>query len=207
MALDTANTGASTAGVKHDAGKAPWELLPWDAVEQVVRVLQFGANKYAARNWEKGIAYSRLFGAMQRHGKSWFQDREELDPETGLHHLAHLTCETLFALAHVLRGTPNLDDRPVARDTLPPEAEPTEVEVEIVEQQYTPIGGVELVVEYQGHMLGDRVCVVSLGSAQFLNDDEYILGEVIGWCGIFVGLDSGDLGLLFLVKLDGCDDL
>lgn len=89
--------GAS--GLKYDGGKPPWHLLAWDAIRLVVLVLAFGAKKYADRNWEKGIAHSRTFAAAQRHMFSWYQDREDTDPETGIHHLAHAICELMFALA------------------------------------------------------------------------------------------------------------
>lgn len=106
-----------TAGTKHDQGKAPWHLVPWDALEQVVLVLRFGAQKYAERNWEGGIVYSRLFAATQRHLLAWWQNREEKDPETGLSPLAHAACDVLFLLAHAARGTPELDDRPQVQTT------------------------------------------------------------------------------------------
>jgi hypothetical protein len=99
------------SGTKHDGGKLPWHLLPFDAIEQVVRVLDFGAKKYAPRNWEKGIAHSRVFAAAQRHLTSWWRG-EDNDPETGLSHLAHAACCTLFMLAFVTRKTPGVDDRP-----------------------------------------------------------------------------------------------
>lgn len=100
-------------GKKFDGGKLPWDLLPYDAVAEIVRVLQFGAQKYDSRNWEKGIVLSRLFAASQRHGIAYWQQREDLDPETGIHHLAHRICEDLFALAFIVRGRTDLDDRPV----------------------------------------------------------------------------------------------
>jgi hypothetical protein len=129
-------------GVKFDADKLPWDLLPWDAVEEVVKVLAFGAKKYAPRNWEKGITHSRTFAATQRHLVAWFQRGEDLDPETGLDHRAHAICELAFSLAFSLRaqdgqeialpdgGTGPLDDRPRVRDTERPpaasEAEPVQ---------------------------------------------------------------------------------
>ena len=99
--------------LKKDAGKLPWHLLPYDALEEVVKVLQFGAQKYSDRGWEQGIPYSRVFSAIMRHAKSWWQG-ESRDPETGLSPLAHLACEVLFILAFELRGMRReLDDRPV----------------------------------------------------------------------------------------------
>jgi hypothetical protein len=39
--------GDNTLGVKHDKGKPQWDLLPWKEMEDVVKVLTFGASKYA----------------------------------------------------------------------------------------------------------------------------------------------------------------
>lgn len=98
-------------GVKDDSAKLPVELLPYDALLEVVKVLQFGAKKYAPRNWEKGIPVSRVFAAAMRHAWALFNG-EDNDVETGLSHAAHLACESLFWLAFVIRKTPNTDDRP-----------------------------------------------------------------------------------------------
>jgi hypothetical protein len=40
--------------VKYDSGKADWSLMPWEAVEEINKVLEFGAHKYAAHNWQQG---------------------------------------------------------------------------------------------------------------------------------------------------------
>lgn len=86
-------------GVKYDAGKEPWSLLPWDATTLVVRVLDFGARKYAPDNWRKvPDAPSRYFDASIRHLSAWRRG-EKLDAETGLPHLAHAACCVLFMLA------------------------------------------------------------------------------------------------------------
>lgn len=103
---------SDSGGKKLDGGKDPWHLLPTDAVRQVVRVLAFGANKYAERNWERGIAHSRTYAATLRHMTSWWEG-EDNDPETGISHLAHAACEVLFALAFTVRGS-DVDDRPRA---------------------------------------------------------------------------------------------
>lgn len=97
-------------GKKFDNGKAPWDLLPFDAVEQIVRVLEFGAGKYGAYNWSKGMDHSRLFAAAMRHLTAHWRG-ENADPETGLSHLAHAGCCLLFLIAYQLRGDGH-DDRP-----------------------------------------------------------------------------------------------
>jgi hypothetical protein len=97
--------------LKLDYGKLPWHLLPWDAVAEVVKVLQFGASKYRDRGWEEGMEYSRLFSAGQRHGIEWFQKRKRTATDSKLHHLAHKACNDLFLLAYELRKI-GKDDRP-----------------------------------------------------------------------------------------------
>jgi hypothetical protein len=106
-------------GRKNDGGKDPWHLVPWDAVRGIVRVLEFGAIKYEARNWEKGMDWSRCYAALQRHLVAWFQDREKRDPETGYSHLWHAGCCLLFLIAYEIRGVGN-DDRPVTEKSKPP---------------------------------------------------------------------------------------
>ena len=105
-------------GTKHDTDKDPWDLLPWDAMCEIVKILAFGAKKYAPRNWEQGIGYSRLFAATQRHITSWWA-RQDNDLETGRSHLAHAACCVCFLLTFALRGRTDLDDRPEAPPAQP----------------------------------------------------------------------------------------
>lgn len=83
------------SGTKHDTGKLPLHLLPTDALEEVARVLSFGAAKYSERNWETGMAWSRLYAAALRHLWAWWRGADR-DEETGLSHLAHAACCVLF---------------------------------------------------------------------------------------------------------------
>lgn len=84
-------------GIKHDEGKLRWGLLSFQAVQELVKVLTFGAGKYGDRNWENGINYDRVYEAALRHLTSWWM-REDRDPETGLNHLAHAMCCIMFLL-------------------------------------------------------------------------------------------------------------
>lgn len=98
-----------TEGRKDDSGKPPWDLLPYDALDDVVAVLMYGATKYAPRNWEAGMRWGRLFAAAMRHMRAWWGG-EDSDPETGLPHLAHAACCILFLLAYMKRKA-GIDDR------------------------------------------------------------------------------------------------
>lgn len=97
-------------GRKDDGGKDPWHLMPWDALRGISKVLAFGANKYAARNWEQGMAWSRCYSALMRHMTAWWEG-EKADPETGYSHLWHAGCCILFLIAFEIRGKGE-DDRP-----------------------------------------------------------------------------------------------
>lgn len=97
-------------GIKYDKDKIRWDLVPYDAVSEIAKVLTYGAVKYAPRNWERGMSWSRVFGALQRHLTSWFQGKD-IDSETGLSHLAHAGCCLLFLLAWESRNH-GADDRP-----------------------------------------------------------------------------------------------
>lgn len=103
---------SQSVGLKYDRDKLPYDLLPYDALDEVVSVLRYGAKKYTARNWENGIHYSRLYAATIRHMKAFFQEREDIDPESSELHLAHAGANILFLLALHKRGSYQFDDRP-----------------------------------------------------------------------------------------------
>ncbi len=107
---DPVTPASNSAGVKYDTHKLPHHLLPFDAIEELTEILAFGAKKYAPRNWEKGMAWSRLFSATMRHLIAWWMKRGT-DPDTGRSHLAHAMCCIAFLLAYELRGA-GTDDRP-----------------------------------------------------------------------------------------------
>lgn len=96
------------AGIKHDAEKVRMDLLDPVAIEQLAAVLTFGAQKYAAHNWRKGIDFSRLSAATLRHVFA-FMRGEDLDPESGLPHIAHAMCCCMFLLGLAPRA--EFDDR------------------------------------------------------------------------------------------------
>ena len=87
------------AGMKFDSGKLDYTLVPWDGMDEVVKVLEFGAKKYARDNWKKvEHAETRYLAAAFRHIIK-YNEGELTDKETGLSHLAHATCCMLFLLA------------------------------------------------------------------------------------------------------------
>lgn len=98
--------------VKADEDKARFDLIPADALYRVAYVFTHGAKKYKPHNWEKGLEWSRIYAAAQRHLNS-FWIGYDVDVESGLHALAHAAADVLMLLHYVLaeRGT---DDRTFA---------------------------------------------------------------------------------------------
>ena len=97
-------------GVKHDEGKLRFDLLSPAANAGLAAVLTYGAQKYEDRNWEKGLNYSRVYAALQRHLNAWWAG-EEVDEESGLSHLDHAACCIHF-LSHFDKMETGTDDRP-----------------------------------------------------------------------------------------------
>jgi hypothetical protein len=101
--------------IKFDAGKPRMSLLSQLWLWGVASVLTFGEHKYAAHNWRLGLKQSKCLDAAMRHITA-FMDGEDLDPESGLHHLDHASCCLMFARElHVTH--PKLDDRWKRRPT------------------------------------------------------------------------------------------
>lgn len=90
------------SGIKYDDGKLEWHLLPIGAIEEVIKVLQYGSKKYGEGNWKKVEPFNkRYYNAMMRHLVAFygddFSDGEEFD-ESGYRHIAHAVCCGLFLL-------------------------------------------------------------------------------------------------------------
>lgn len=100
----------SHQGTKFDGDKPRMDLIPASTLWALATVLTFGAKKYAARNWEKGIAWGRVFAALMRHLWSWWCG-ESKDKETGYSHLWHAQCCLSFLIEYESTH-PELDDRP-----------------------------------------------------------------------------------------------
>lgn len=99
-------------GVKYDQDKLPYHLLPPELMEAVADILDFGQKKYAPRNWEKGMKWSRVFSSLMRHMWKWWNG-ETNDPETGKSHLWHAGCNIAFLIAYEARKVGE-DDRPIS---------------------------------------------------------------------------------------------
>ena len=87
-----------TEGRKDDTAKDRWDLLPLEAVRAAVRVLTFGARKYADRNYLRvDSAEDRYFAALMRHLVAR-RTGQVADEETGEDHYAHAMANLLILM-------------------------------------------------------------------------------------------------------------
>lgn len=85
-------------GTKYDSGKVRFSLVPSKSQLAVVKVLEYGAQKYSPDNWRYvDDIPTRYYDAMMRHVYA-YRAGEPLDPESGLPHLAHAICCLMFIM-------------------------------------------------------------------------------------------------------------
>lgn len=110
MSVGDVNSTERGSGARFNDGKPDWSLMPMHLLEGTVRVWMYGAKKYAAWNWAKGMAWSIPYACICRHLWAYWWKGESHDPESGEHHLDHVICNVLM-LKHFERSYPEGDDR------------------------------------------------------------------------------------------------
>jgi hypothetical protein len=86
------------------------DLLPWGELHDVAQVLKHGADKYGIRNWRQDrIKCSTYIASTARHLAAWATG-EDLDPDSGYHHLTHVIAG-LFIVLDAKRFDTLIDDR------------------------------------------------------------------------------------------------
>lgn len=94
---------------KFDQDKAPLGTIPGVALEQEALAFKHGAKKYGQWNFKKGMDWTRLIDASLRHIVA-FKEGENLDPESGYHHLGHARACLSMLLDYYYKELGN-DDR------------------------------------------------------------------------------------------------
>lgn len=84
---------------RFNEGKPRWSLVHYESLVPMIRVLEFGAKKYAPFNWQKPMDLKEILESMQRHLAALF-DGEENDIESGVSHMGHIQCNAMFYNYH-----------------------------------------------------------------------------------------------------------
>ena len=85
-----------TGGLKFDAGKLRYSLIPPEATAALAEVLTFGARKYAPNSWQTvPNAPERYLDALMRHLEA-YRSGDLIDSESNLPHVYHLLCNAAF---------------------------------------------------------------------------------------------------------------
>lgn len=84
--------------IKDGTGKLRWSLLPFRELQEVVKILEFGANKYSPEGWKTVNDFGNIYtNSLLRHTAKFIMGYE-LDDEMNLDHLAAIACNALILL-------------------------------------------------------------------------------------------------------------
>lgn len=97
--------------------KPPLDLIERDAMVELAWAMKNGADKYGVGNYRTvGTISARVYvAAIMRHAMAWL-DRENLDPDSGINHLAHVMANVNVLYGAIAAGT-FVDDRGPAKLT------------------------------------------------------------------------------------------
>jgi hypothetical protein len=95
--------------LRYNEGKDEWKLVHFLSLVPMVRVLMYGAKKYAPDNWKKQMSKEIILNSLMRHATS-LMDGETHDRETNLHHIGHIMCNCMFYAFHYVFNSSNNPD-------------------------------------------------------------------------------------------------
>jgi hypothetical protein len=100
------NYGENAAVREPSTGKGRPDLISPFALTRLAKWYELGSMKYADRNWEKGMNFSRYTASMFRHVIAWMMGREDED------HLAAIAWNAFAIMHHQELNELNWDDMP-----------------------------------------------------------------------------------------------
>ena len=108
---------SSTGALREALGVPYFRQIPLEAVAAAAASLEYGAEKYAHRNWEKGLPWQQMIDSLKRHIDD-FERRKDYDdgPDgSGLHQVCMIMASAMMLSSSVVRGVGE-DDRMPAPD-------------------------------------------------------------------------------------------
>lgn len=98
-------------GSRFNENKTRYDLLAKHALKNTADVFAFGSKKYGENNWERGMKWTTILSSLERHLHA-IKRGEDYDPESGLLHISHLTCNSLM-LGEYYKIYPQGDNRKI----------------------------------------------------------------------------------------------
>lgn len=82
-------------------------------IKEISTISKLGVKKYGMYNYRNGLEVSRIFNALCRHWIKIFLDPQGIDPESGVHHMAHVFANVYILWANIA----NNDMREVSNES------------------------------------------------------------------------------------------
>lgn len=104
---------ASSTGAMREAMNVPYmRQLPLEALAAGAAALEYGANKYSNRNWEKGLPWQQMIDSLKRHIDDFERGHnfDDGDGGSGLDQVCMIMASSMMLAASVVRGIGE-DDR------------------------------------------------------------------------------------------------
>jgi hypothetical protein len=114
--IKTENTKPTNPKDSCGIKKVPMSGMPMNVLMEAGLVKLHGDLKYGRFNWrEAGVRGSVYYDAALRHLAAWYEG-EDIDPDSGIHHIAHAICGLSVLRDSIIRDNWS-DDRPPPSDT------------------------------------------------------------------------------------------
>lgn len=86
--------------------------LPMVGLIHGAHAMMYGASKYGPYNWRGNAVVASIYiDATMRHLAAWFDEKEEIAKDSGVHHLGHVLANMAILLDAMETGN-LMDDRP-----------------------------------------------------------------------------------------------
>ena len=110
---------ASKSGAQREALGVPYmKQLPLEALAVGATALEYGAKKYADRNWEKGLPWQQMIDSLKRHIDDFERghDYDNGPDGSGLPHICMIMAGAMMLSTSVVRKIGEDDRMPAVAD-------------------------------------------------------------------------------------------
>jgi Domain of unknown function (DUF5664) len=111
-----------TGAMREKLDNVPYDLVPIELIEATAEALEYGAKKYNANNWKKGLPILQVCASIVRHCFALMKG-EVIDPDSGVPHVGHICANAAFLATYSKSGPWDYRPRDKMVDVKKPEAE------------------------------------------------------------------------------------